>query len=607
MDGIMDLGDFHFAQPIWLWGLIVIPIGIAWAIFWQRKRKIDQDGLSKFIDPNLMPHILLSPGKVNKTSIFPWLYLSLVLCVFLALANPRWSYKDIDAYQPTASMVILLDLSATMNAEDVPPSRIIRARQSLEDLLNLSKGLKIGLIGFAAIPHLISPITDDLQTIKTYLPALDTDLTNLQGDELAPALTMAQDLLLREPGSKKSILLVSDGDFESNDYLKQVSALAADGIDIYVMGVGTTTGAPYRDQSGNMHKVDGRVVTTKLNKTILQDIAKQGHGAYIEANHSEFGVQAILNKAEYTADKHQLMEGKIRQWDDRYYIFLFPAAMIMLYLMRKRALFMLAMVIVFSTLQTSEVYAMSSLFRNSEQRGLQEFQKAEFGQAADTFRDPYRKGVALYRAGDYAAAEEQFSLVKRKSVKVAAQYNEGNAQMQQQKWQAAINSYEAVLKAQPDNDDAKHNLDLARKMLSKQAQNNEGQDQNQQDKKDSQNKEKNQDQNQDQKQQDQQSKQDQQPDQNDQQQKQDQQKQDQQKNEQQQDQQKNEQQQDQAQDQKDQNQAKSQASNTGDNEANSKLSSAEQARADQWLNRIDSDIKVFLKNKFYIEDMLTSH
>lgn len=201
----------------------------------------------------------------SKVVRYGWLYAILTACIIIALANPRWSYEDLDAYQTNASMVILLDLSASMNATDVAPSRMIRARQSIEDLLNLSKALKIGLVGFAGNAHLISPITDDLATVKTYIPALsDTDLTKLQGNSLPQALHLAGELLANEPGDQKSILLVSDGNFSSTDFSKELAALRSIGINVHVLGVGTTNGAPFKNHSGALHKSQGKLVISKL-------------------------------------------------------------------------------------------------------------------------------------------------------------------------------------------------------------------------------------------------------------------------------------------------------------------------------------------------------
>lgn len=593
----MNYHDFNFAEPMWLLVLLLIPAGWGWYKFWQYKSKQDTFGLNKFIDPHLLPHLLIQTNNKKVNSKIGWLYALLVACIAFALANPRWSFKELDAFQPTASMVILLDLSSSMTATDVSPSRIVRARQNIIDLLNLSKGLKIGLIGFAGNPHLISPITDDIQTIKTYVPALDTDLTAMQGNSLPAALKMAGDLLINEPGDKKSILLISDGNFVVDDLSKEIAALNAQNIHTHVMGVGTTTGAPYKDKNGSLHKLKGKVITAKLNVNKLQEIARHGHGIYTEAKHNDLGLRLILTKAE-TADTEKVVAGKIKQWNDQYYIFLIPAVIIMLYLMHTRVLFVLTIfVLCYGLNDDLHAASISSAFKNSEQRAKEMYANGNFLEAAETFIDPYRKGVALYRAGDFASAEQQFKLANRSDIKTSALFNAGNSQMRQRKWQSAIDSYEAVLALEPENFAAQHNLEIARKMLEEEeSKPKQCPKQSKQDKDDqSENKESQASKDADDKSAEN-NKQDKEKDQA----------------------QNSEQNQDQnsadnnQQSQQNQTAKQNELNNdpTGDDSqaklANTALSSEEEEKIEQWLKRVDSDIKIFLKNKFYIEDALSA-
>jgi Ca-activated chloride channel family protein len=596
----MNYHDFNFAQPLWLWGLLLVPIGWVWYQFWRKKNQKSMPHLNQFIDSNLLPHLLINAGSKTEHKGVGLLYAALVFCIILALANPRWSFHELDAFQPSASMVVLMDLSSSMSATDVTPSRIIRARQNVEDLINLSKGLKIGLIGFAGNSHLISPITDDLQTIKNYIPALDTTLTNIQGNSLHAAFHQAMELLENEPGDKKSILLVSDGNFVSTDFSKELSVLTSKNIQIHVMGVGTTTGAPYKDKNGSLHKSQGKIVIAKLNSALLQDIAKRGHGIYTEAKHNDIGLRMILNKAE-TSTKDNVVAGKVRQWDDRYYIFLIPAAAILLYLMRARVLLCVSIAILANGLLVNDANATSvkNAFINSEQQAQQQYADGNFSMAAENFKDPYRKGVALYRAGKYAEAEQQFLQADRKPIKTSALFNAGNAQMQQRKWRAAIKSYETVLALEPYNYPAQHNLEIAKKMLEDEDDDsNEDPSKNQcpnpkkSDQGESQESDE-QDQNQQQENSDKQQNKDSKSDNN-----------------------KAENSNAQDADAKNQSAKQNQAAQQNmdeqesdqaeQNQAQLSMSAEDEARMEQWLKRVDSDIRVFLKNKFYIEDVLNA-
>lgn len=134
--------------------------------------------------------------------------------------------------------------------------------------------------------------------------------------------------------------------------------------------------------------------------------------------------------------------------------------------MRQRVLYVYIVFIVTGLFQSPNAVALdlSSAFKNSEQQGQRAYIDAEFQRAAELFKDPYRKGIALYRAGDFVQAEQQFKQAFSKDNKIEAQYNAGNAQMQQKKWSAAIKSYEAVLKIDPDHFAAQHNLEIAKRM-----------------------------------------------------------------------------------------------------------------------------------------------
>lgn len=625
----MLLTNFNFAQPLWLFGLVLIPLGWLWNKYW-RHTKTMFGGLDKFIDARLIPHVLTSGQQKLPRKKLGLIYTALAISIIIALANPRWSYKEFDSFQPTASMVVLLDLSANMNADDVSPSRITRARQIIEDLLDLSQKLKIGLIGFAGNPHLISPITDDIQTIKTYISALDTDLINMQGNGLTPSLRMAAELLTREPGEKKSILLLSSGNFVANNIYEQVSKLNSAKIAVHVIGIGTEVGAPYIDNNGILHKVKGHTVTSKLNVALLQEIAKQGHGIYTEITANDKGLHAILRKAEQTPSNTHLAAGKIRQWDDQYYWFVLIAAGLFLYLVQQRVLYVAVLAIYFG-LNSNPVQALTwrELFVNTNMRGQEAYVNGNFNDAAQIFTDPYKKGVALYRDGQFAQAELEFNQVQNKQLQTSAIYNAGNAQMQQRKWEAAIDSYEAVLAEEPDNFPAQHNLEIARKMLAKEDKKEQDPDcecknpkkgkgkqkQNQSKQNQDQQKQDQSKQNQDQQKQDQ-SKQNQ-----------DRQKQDQ-KNQAEQDKKeqdtknaandKKQQQQENSQKQEPQatkeaqaEQARSEAKENKDPSQDKPAQTMQyinydKAQVDQLLNRVDGDIKVFLKNKFYIEDILSA-
>lgn len=460
----MDLNQLHFAHPFWLLTLLAIPL--VWGLFflyYREQQPLHQ--LEKFIDKHLIPYLLVGGGHKKKKLWTPLLFWSLVWsCLGLALAGPRWDFREIATFTYDQSLTILLDLSESMNANDVPPSRLGRAKQKVEDLLNMSKGVKIGLIAFAADPHMIMPMTEDKETIRHLLPSLDTDLVYVQGSKLTPALEMAATMLENEPGNNKAIAVISDGGFEDTSAIHTAKRLAEKGIVLYTIGVGTLEGAPLKDRQGSVVKKNGSPIISKLEKEKFSEISKIGHGRYFDADHSE-QVALIFEDLEKRSDVKQEAHKTQRFWEEHFYLFLLPVLPFFLWWYRRGYIFALLLF-----MPTYSQASLSSYFYNSEQQANQAYENEDYTTAGHAFQDPYRKGVAYYRMGDYAAAEEMFRLSARPEVASRAAYNLGNALVQQNKLQDAIAAYEEVLEKWPDHKHAKENLELVKKMLEQQEQ-----------------------------------------------------------------------------------------------------------------------------------------
>lgn len=463
----MDLSLFHFAHPLWLWMLLIIPLIWGLFFFYYREQQPFHQ-LEKLIDKHLIPYLLLNRERKKKKLWTPLLFWSLVWsCLALALAGPRWNFCEIATFTRDQSLVILLDLSESMNAKDILPSRLGRAKQKIEDFLNMSKGVKIGLIAFAADPHMIVPMTEDKETIRHLLPSLDTDLVYVQGSKLAPALEMAATMLENEPGNNKAIAMISDGGFEDASAIHTAKRLAEKGIVLYTIGVGSLEGAPLKNRQGVVVKKNGSPIISKLEKEKFREISTIGHGRYFDADHSE-QIARIFEDLEKRSDIQQEAHKTERFWQEHFYLFLLPILPFFLWWYRRGYIFALLLFM--------PIYSQASLnryFYNAEQRANQAYEKGDYATAGDAFNDPYRKGVAYYRMGDYQAAEEMFRQSMRSEIALSATYNLGNALVQQNKLHDAIIAYEDVLKKCPDHKQAKENLDLVQKMLAQQKQQQE--------------------------------------------------------------------------------------------------------------------------------------
>lgn len=613
----MDLNQMHFAHPVWFWMLLVIPLvwGISF-LYYRGQQPLHQ--LEKFIDKHLIP-ILLLGSSYKKKRLWPYLILWSCVwsCFVFALAGPRWDFREMTTFTKDQSLVILLDLSESMNAKDVAPSRLGRAKQKIEDLLNLSKGVKIGLIAFAADPHMIVPMTEDKETIRHLLTSLDTDLVYVQGSKLAPALEMAASMLENEPGNNQAIVVVSDGGFEDASAIHIAKKLAERNIVLYTIGVGTLEGAPVKDRQGAVVKKKGALVLSKLEKEKFREISKIGNGRYFDADHSD-QVALIFNDLAKRSDVLEAAQKPQRFWEEYFYLFLLPVLPFFLWWYRRGYLFATFVLIL---LPGNSQASLSDYFYNGEQQANQAFENGDYSSAGNAFQDPYRKGVAYYRMGDYSSAEQMFRQSTRPEVASSAAYNIGNALVQQNKLKEAITAYENVLEKWPDHIHAKENLELVKKMLEQQEQQQDN-NQNSQDKSDQQNnnQDQQQDKNKDSSEKQQNSNQDQQQDKN----KNSSQKQnDEQSNDPSQEdsnsknsETENPQRQDKPESQdsnpqssekedssqsEEEQQAEERKLTSEQDQGKSSTPSQEDLDADLWLNQIKNDPKKFLKNKFYLE------
>lgn len=562
----MDLSQFHFAQPVWLWLGAALPLVWLAYVYCYRPFRASHR-LDTFIDSHLLPYLLVNP-QVHKKA--PWKKLaawSLVwACLIVALAGPRWTFRELERFSNSQGLVILLDLSESMNATDVKPSRLAKGKQKIEDLLNSSQGVKIGLIAFAADPHMIAPLTDDKETLRHLLPTLDTDLVYVQGSRLSSAIEMAKALLASE--ESQALLIISDGGFEDASAITTAKSLAEKGVVIHTLGIGTVSGAPLHDRKGNVIKKNGAPLLSKLESDKLREISKVGKGHYLESEE----VTVILDDLAMEAKARVEAGKKTRLWDERFYLFLIPILPVLLWWFRRGALFGISFMI-FGT-QPLEA---NDYFKNREQQGKAAFDEGDYEAALDAFQDCYRKGVASYRAGKFAEAEEMFRQNSREEVASHSGYNLGNALVQQQKLKEAITAYEDVLKRWPDHTKAKDNLEIVKKMLEEQHQQQQQDKEQQEDNDSSESDSENQQEQQDQQENNEQDEngseskeEDSQPEQKE-----------------------TESQQEEAAPEP----KESEPVDTADKDSPSE----QEQDADLWLNQIESDPKKFMQNKFYIE------
>ncbi|MEN8129412.1 MAG: VWA domain-containing protein, partial [Pseudomonadota bacterium] len=271
----------HFASPHWLWALLLLVPVAVWLM--KTVRKSGNTRIKDYADAHLLPHLLGTQERETRGKVRHFIFLTLLwVPLVLAMAGPRWDYKEVQLFSSQNSLVVILDISRSMRVADVQPSRFSRARQELEDLLHQAQSLRIGLIAFASVAHVISPVTEDLSSIRRILPALSTDLVRLQGSRLATALERAAQLIKgqsKEGG--RALLIISDGDFSEPGLEDRIKAFSEQGIRVHVLGIGTPAGGwvPEPDKP-NRAQVPWKPVLSRLDESQLNRLANAGRGLY---------------------------------------------------------------------------------------------------------------------------------------------------------------------------------------------------------------------------------------------------------------------------------------------------------------------------------------
>lgn len=331
------LTAFHFSEPGWLWALLLcLPVAL-WLLLLHRFSG-GNEHLQQYADSHLLPHLL---GRTEASKHTRWRrfvrWTMLWTLLVLAMAGPRWDFTDVQLFRPGTNLVILFDISRSMNVADVQPTRLVRARQEVEDLLNLNRGIRVGLIGFATVAHVVSPVTEDMNGIRRMLSALDTDLVELQGSRLLYALESAAMLLAGQPeDSNNSLLIVSDGDFDEPGLEQRLQTFAADGVRVHTLGIGTPEGDAVPGKKGHwMRDRKGQPVVSSLNEPLLQALAKAGNGIYQRADYRERDTDNILDEVRAQALPAAEQDEQTRVWNEQFYLLAGLAMLMLLPLFRR--------------------------------------------------------------------------------------------------------------------------------------------------------------------------------------------------------------------------------------------------------------------------------
>ncbi|MBL0057755.1 MAG: VWA domain-containing protein [Elusimicrobia bacterium] len=452
--------------------LVLLVLTVAW--FRWKSRLLAESGdatvLARLIDAK-------TPRQQGVKALF--LLLGLVLLV-LALAGPRWGQQFQEVHRRGVDVLIAMDVSSSMLAEDVKPNRLTQAKRELSTLIGLLEGDRVGLVAFAGTAFLQCPLTLDYGAARSLLDLLEPSLIPRPGTNLAAAITTCLDAFPKEAGKHRALVLLTDGEDHSGQLDMAIGRAAAEEVRIFTIGFGNATGEiiPLRDDNGNVtgYKKDknGQTVLSKMDETALRNIAAKTKGAYFPASQGEVEVTKILEEIGRMEKKE--LDSRVYGQGENHYRWPLSLALVFLLLEFIWPEVRRHWTLVFRDLRAGRFLAgflFLLLFLPGRSEALGRYPRSsELAPGVQSHPDDpearFNLGHALYIEGSYAAAAEAYEktaeAVADPRSKAAVLYDAGNAYYRQGKLDQAMEKYKQALRLNPADVDAKHNLELSKKL-----------------------------------------------------------------------------------------------------------------------------------------------
>ncbi|WP_166361918.1 VWA domain-containing protein [Pseudomonas akapageensis] len=444
----------HWFRP---WWLLSLPL-LGW-LLWQLWHRQKRAGRWQMILPKAFHPVLLSGGSGHDSKL-PWVALGLAwLLTVLALLGPSWQRVEQSSQKPADPLVVLLELTPEMLASDIAPNRLEQARRKLLDLLERRSDAQTAIIVYAGSAHTLVPLSDDLTTSRNLLEALKPSIMPEPGHRADLAVRKALALLAQGAIGQGRILLIGSSlNEQERQGIRQ--ALGRQGPDLLMLGIGTAEGAPVAQENGEFLKdAQGAILLPRLDNASLRAFIGEVGGRYRQARVDDLDLRSLglLSGPQSLRSSGQTVQ--LDSWADQGYWLLLPLLLLAACAGRRGWLFCLPLLLCLP--QPSYALEFRDLWLRPDQQGQFLLERQQPAAAARHFEEPQWKGLALYEAGDYAGAAQQFA----KGSSASAHYNRGNALARSGELEAALDAYEQALELQPDLQPALQNKELVQGLL----------------------------------------------------------------------------------------------------------------------------------------------
>jgi len=475
----------HFQYIEYFVALAAIPLMIF--LFFQLK-KWKQKTEKKIGDPSLVKELTAQFSSKNFLTKFILFICAFAFCVLAVagLVTPDGTQK---INRRGTDIMIALDVSKSMLAQDIQPNRLERAKQVISKIIDNSPDDKIGLVVFAGRAYLQMPLTVDHEAAKMYLSSASPDDVPTQGTVISDALKMCYAAFNPKDKTFKSVVLISDGEDHDDEAIKTTKELAKDGIMINTIGIGSPQGAPIMDPETGQYKKDdqGQMVISKLNESELSEIAKAGNGIYQLYTNTDAVASNIKSKLAHIGKEVAASDSSYTSFKQYFQYFLAVAFILLLieffFSEKKRSKIKNVIALIF--FMVSSVASFSQSAKTSVLQGNKDYKANNFDAAENQYRDAlktsdtnvtasYNLGNTLYRKNNTEEAVKYYdnaiAKTENNTVKQKAFYNKGVAYQKAKKLPECITAYKNALILNPNDEDARQNLQRALKEQQKQQQ-----------------------------------------------------------------------------------------------------------------------------------------
>lgn len=490
---------FRFEDPQYLYLLVVIPIMALIRFVLQRNQR---KRLRKFGDPKLLSQLMPDVSKWRPEAKF-WILSAALALLIVMLARPQMGTKISHEKRSGIETIIAMDISNSMMAEDVAPSRLRRCKMMVENLVEHFTDDKIGLIVFAGDAFVQLPITSDYVSAKMFLSSIDPSMMAAQGTDIAQAIDMAVHSFTQETEIGRAIIIITDGEDHEGGAIEAAREAKKMGMRVFVLGVGSPNGAPIPmvGRQGNyMTDRMGNTVMTRLNEDMCKQIAKAGGGAYIHVDNNSNAQQQLDNELDKLSKK-EIDSVVYSEYDEQFQAFGVIALLLLIIeaLLLERKNRLLGKFHLFGAkkkvattlllLLISMVAAAQTNDRQYIRDGNREYRGGKYEDAEVTYRKAVEKNPrnpqaaynlanALMAQNKDSAAVDAFEkaakLEPNKFRRAMSYHNIGVICQKHQMFKEAIEAYKEALRNNPKDDMTRYNLQLCKKQLKDQDQDQQG-------------------------------------------------------------------------------------------------------------------------------------